>query len=105
MDIELYNYTDIALNDYRSGKLHADVERMLKKPVKDGLEEDEDSTNDFNAGVSFLPMSAEPAHMSFKRDNADFMNNFFVDIVVRSFTNIEEIHRQARENNEHNNRL
>lgn len=34
----------------------------------------------------------------FKRDNADFMNNFWVNIVARSFTNIEEQWQQAVEN-------
>lgn len=33
----------------------------------------------------------------FKRDNADFMNNFFVSITANSFTNIEEILRNNAE--------
>jgi len=40
-------------------------------------------------------MAAAPPGMIFKRDNADVMNNFFVNIVARSYTNIEEV-LQAR---------
>lgn len=35
-------------------------------------------------------MSEAPSGVVFRRDNADFMNNFFVNIVARSFTDIEE---------------
>ena len=35
-------------------------------------------------------MTAAPVGLTFKRDNADVMNNFFVNIVTRSYTNIEE---------------
>ena len=43
-------------------------------------------------------MTAAPAGLTFKRDNADVMNNFFVNIVTRSYTNIEE-YLQARNDN------
>jgi len=36
--------------------------------------------------------------MSFKRDNADVMNNFFVNIVTRSYTDIDEILLSQHEN-------
>ena len=42
-------------------------------------------------------MAACPAYMVYKRDNADFMNNFFVNIVARSFTDIEEFLKQKEE--------
>ena len=38
--------------------------------------------------------------MTFKRDNADVMNNFFVNIVSRSYTNIEEILQSRLDNAE-----
>jgi len=43
-------------------------------------------------------MAAAPAGMSFKRDNADFMNNFFVNIIALSFTDIVEFLQQQEEN-------
>jgi len=46
----------------------------------------------------FLPFGASPTGLTFKRDNADVMNNFFVNIVTRSYTNIEE-YLQARNDN------
>jgi len=53
-----------------------------------------------NAGVVFQTMGSAPNGFVFKRDNADVMNNFFVNIVARSFTEIEEIYRQLRDNKE-----
>ena len=64
---------------------------MLEK--KDKKKEDE-APSDFNAGVVFLPMSDCPGYMSYKRDNADFMNNFFINIVARAFTDIDEFLKQ-----------
>lgn len=43
-----------------------------------------------HASTIFQPMTAAPAGVTYKRDNADVMNNFFVNIVTRSYTNIEE---------------
>jgi len=43
-------------------------------------------------------LTSAPAGLTFKRDNADVMNNFFVNIVCRSYTNIEE-YLQARNDN------
>ena len=36
--------------------------------------------------------------MVYKRDNTDVMNNFFVNIIARSFTDIEEFLIQQEEN-------
>lgn len=47
-------------------------------------------------------MADQPPGIFFERNNADFMNNFYVDIICRAFTNIEEIHRAAQENKELN---
>jgi len=90
MDIELYNYTEVLLSDYRAGKLG--IVKGKGRLSKEEIEAEEKGTG-INAGVSFLPMSAQPSGVIFKRDNADFMNNFFIDITCRSFTNIEELHR------------
>ena len=51
-----------------------------------------------NAAASCLLMKHASAGNPFRRDNADFMNNFWVNIVARSFTNIEEQWQQAVEN-------
>ena len=51
-----------------------------------------------NAGVVLLTTNTAPAGYSYKRDNADVMNNFFIEIVTRSFTNIEEILKNQRDN-------
>ena len=98
MDIELYNYIDIALRDFRSGKMQKEMAGKDKK--KGGSEEDDKNGPKINAGVVFLPMTASPSGMQFKRDNADFMNNFFVNIAARSFTNIEEYLKNMYENSE-----
>ena len=51
-----------------------------------------------NAAASCLLMKHASAGNPFRRDNSDFMNNFWVNIVARSFTNIEEQWQQAVEN-------
>jgi len=42
-------------------------------------------------------MSAQPSYLTLKRDNADFMNNFFVNIIARSFTDIDEFLKSQEE--------
>ena len=78
MDLELYNYSDIVFRDHRSGRL-----------TRENDKKNDTSGNGLNAGVSFLPVTAAPVGYAFKRNNSDFMNNFFIQIVVRSFTDIE----------------
>lgn len=51
-----------------------------------------------HASRVFLVFGAAPNGLVFKRDNADVMNNFFVNIVTRSYTNIEEYLQQRQEN-------
>ena len=95
MDIELYNYVDIAFKDYRSGKMFEGNEKKQKSQ-----EEDDKAALKLNAGVVFLPSNQSPPGMEFKRDNADVMNNFFVNIVTKSFTNIDEFLKSMYENKE-----
>ena len=95
MDIELFNYFEILMKEYQTGQLTPEnLERDKKKFMKQE-ENAEKQEIKFNAGITFNPMTAQPAGIKFKRDNADFMNNFFVNIVANSFTNIEEILRNA----------
>ena len=93
MDIELYSYLEVLFKDYRSGKVAVEI-AAAKIKKKNAGKTDELSqfvgTLRLHASRVFLPMSSAPAGLSFKRDNADVMNNFFVNIVTRSFTNIEE---------------
>lgn len=97
MDIELFNYFEILMKDYQTGQLtHENLEKDKKKFRKQE-EENEKAAIKLNAGVSFMPMTVQPAGITFKRDNADFMNNFFVNITANSFTNIEEILRSNAE--------
>ena len=51
-----------------------------------------------HASRVFLTLPSAPNGLTFKRDNADVMNNFFVNIVTRSYTNIEEYLQQRQEN-------
>lgn len=97
MDIELFNYFEILMKDYQTGQLTPENLEKDKKKFRKQEEENEKAAIKFNAGVSFNPMTVQPAGINFKRDNADFMNNFFVNIVANSFTNIEEILRSNAE--------
>lgn len=47
-------------------------------------------------------MTACPSYLTYKRDNADFMNNFFINIIARSFTDIEEFLKIQEENKDSN---
>ena len=78
MDLELYNYSDTIFRDYRAGKLTRENDKKNDK-----------GDSGLNAGVSFLTMAMAPVGYTFKRNNSDFMNNFFIQIVTRSFTDIE----------------
>jgi len=100
MDIEIYNYIDTLLHDYRSGRL-VDGNVKKKKMTKEE-EEEAEKGNGLNAGVVFQPMTAQPSYMTYKRDNADFMNNFFVNIIARSFTDIDEFLKNQEENKDQN---
>lgn len=92
MDIETYNYADIVFHVYRQGKI-VDYTEKIKKQTEQEL-----NPMGLNAGVAFLPIEEQPSFMTFKRFNADFMNNFFVNIVARSFTDFDEYLKQQQEN-------
>jgi hypothetical protein len=46
-----------------------------------------------------MTMAMQPQGVTFKRDNADVMNNFFINLVAFSYTNIEETLRTNAEDN------
>ena len=100
MDIELYSYLEITFRDFRSGKMAQEVQAQ-KERKKTNKQEDIAtyvSGLRLHASVQFLPVSAAPSGLTFKRDNADVMNNFFVNIVTRSYTEIDEILLNQHEN-------
>jgi hypothetical protein len=90
MDIELYNFFEVLMGDYKQGRLTSE---NLQKERKKFLKQDETNKGAarLNSGVSFLSKDMQPVGVTFKRDNSDVMNNFFVNIVSHSFTNIDEI--------------
>lgn len=94
MDIEIYNYIDILLHEYRAGK--------LKDHKKKNEEEEAGDGGGMNAGVVALLENMAPEGLSFKRLNHDFMNNFFVNLIARSYTDIEEFLRTQEENKDQN---
>jgi hypothetical protein len=100
MDIECYNYVDDMLHQHRSGKL---TDKKNNK-FKDAGEET-GMTAGFNSGVVFLPMSSSPSYLTYRRDNADFMNNFFINIIARSFTDIEEFLKVQEESKDSSNAI
>jgi len=53
----------------------------------------------FHAGVVFLPLDSAPGDMQLHRDNADFMNNFYVYIVATTFTDIERVIKDFQNKN------
>lgn len=100
MDIELYCYLECVFRDYRSGKIAAEVYEKRDSKTKSkgedlvvyvaGLR--------LHASMMFNPVTSAPAGIFYKRDNADVMNNFFINIVTRSYTNIEEYLLNLHEN-------
>jgi len=78
MDVEIFNYTHVLLTDYFSGALakETQAQRLTKKAFKDS--ENLKTGSSMNAGVSCLLIKHAPPNITFYRDNADFMNNFFV---------------------------
>mmetsp|Transcript_8089 Transcript_8089/g.13582 ORF Transcript_8089/g.13582 Transcript_8089/m.13582 type:complete len:254 (+) Transcript_8089:1402-2163(+) len=100
MDIELYNYVDILFRDFRAGHLdrHLNAKEGRKQNQKT-FKNQRGVTIIIHSGVVFLPMHAAPAGVTLFRDNADFMNNFFVHIVATTFTGIEKVTAEYKEAN------
>ena len=84
MDIELYNYNDILMHEYRAGSLQSNIKWHKTRPLETKIGE-----HLINPGLVVLTMESAPSGMMFKRDNADFMNNLNVNVIARSFTYIE----------------
>lgn len=105
MDIESFNYITILFHNFKAGKLENLLEKSKKKKDKkgNGQQGNQDiDTGGINASLCLLTMDTQPPGITYDRINTEFMNNFYVDITCRAFTNIEEIHRAAAENKELN---
>ena len=98
MDIELYNYVDIMFHDYRGKGLPQKVQpdRFYNENQKNNR----GVSLNLNSGVVFIPKSRAPPGMNFKRDNCDYMNNFFIYIVARNFTLIDQKIEDYKEAND-----
>jgi len=53
MDIELFNYFEVLMRDYKTGQLTAENLEKDRKKFKKQEEEQEKAELKFNAGVSF----------------------------------------------------
>lgn len=109
MDIERYNYVDLLFRKLKMGKLHDEIKERenmktsIKRSMKDqamaemvmgdppqedaGGQNDEDDEMKRVEGV--LPTGLGPDGAPLKRNNSDFMNNFFINYCVRAFTDID----------------
>ena len=47
-----------------------------------------------------MPLDAAPPGVRFKRNNQDFVNNFYVDLVAKAFTDVLDQIRQKNEEKE-----
>lgn len=65
----------------REAKKYEEVDQVIV------VEEDND---DFRKVAGVLPNKIGPDGMPLKRNESDFMNNLFVNLVVRSFTDAEK---------------
>mmetsp|Transcript_33505 Transcript_33505/g.51468 ORF Transcript_33505/g.51468 Transcript_33505/m.51468 type:complete len:147 (+) Transcript_33505:4247-4687(+) len=95
MDIEMFNYTEKTFTDYRNGKFkeelrsrNKDYTQRFEKVLKERLD------FIFEQQISTLQGTIS------RRVNSDAMNNFYIDIVAKSFTNIEDILKSKFENSE-----
>ncbi len=105
MDIELFNYIDTLFMENRAGRmttnnlLAAGEKRNLEDPIFNVEEEEPPKLKGIkiNASKVFLQMKNSPSGHKFRRDNQDFINNFFINIVARSFTDIEKKIKESDE--------
>ena len=95
MDIENYNYIDLVLKQYFEGNLTEEVRRQENERYKN-LDEEVDEEK-LHATEVLLLQEKAPAGIKYKRDNIDYVNNFFVNIVAMSFTNIPEMQENTKE--------
>lgn len=116
MDIERYNFADIVFRKFRMGILRQEIQaaentRLLTKRTKYehayseqvlGDKVDEQSIAEVEEETGYIggayATGIGPDGALLRRNNSDAMNNFFVNICVRAFTNIESTMQDARNN-------
>lgn len=64
------------------------------------MQEEEINREKLHAAEVFHPPDRAPPGMKFQRNNIDFVNNFFVNIVALSFTNIPEMQENHKEDHD-----
>ena len=95
MDIENYNYIDQVLKQYFDGNLTEEVRQKENERFR-SMDEEVDEEK-LHATEVLLLQDKAPAGVKYKRDNIDYVNNFFVNIVAMSFTNIKEMQENNQE--------
>ena len=109
MDIEMFNYIDVLHRKYFMGKLAAEV--AMKSNGKAELAEenvaqeagaaavDEDDDDDETKKIDgIFKILIGPDGVPLKRNNSDVVNNFYINYVVRSYTNIDQTLNEIRQN-------
>lgn len=97
MDIEMYNYWDIVLRKLRMGILRQDItdkENKNKQGELDAeealkiaeVDEEDDETKKIEGIMSII---IGPDGSPLKRNNSDVMNNFYIQIIVKAYTEID----------------
>ena len=97
MDIEMYNFVHNVFNDFRSGKFKVEAKLAREKKTNDQM-----FSKVLKERIDYIYM--EPANQIdddlTRRCNSDIMNNYFIEIAARSFTDIEDILFSKFENQE-----
>jgi len=110
MDIELYNYIDVVLRKLKMGKLEEEINQKTNNKAASQedvdqkaaeLEANEDEDDDELKKVDgIFPIKIGPDGVPLKRNNSDVMNNFFINIACRSFTDIDKALQELANNGE-----
>uniref|UniRef100_A0A7S3IDV9 Uncharacterized protein n=1 Tax=Strombidium inclinatum TaxID=197538 RepID=A0A7S3IDV9_9SPIT len=114
-DIRLYNYIDIILRKLRLGTLHQEIRdkmvsqdigdeyvpnkqkkdklleaRQKKKEIESKMADNDGELSESNFQEGMMPFDIGPDGVPLKRNPSDIMNNMFIDIVSRSYTDIDQ---------------
>lgn len=122
MDVDVYNFIDVALRKYKMGRLWDEMinkeksksdrtdelqgvgddndedEEQEQMKAKQALDEEEDDETKKVDGI--WPIKIGPDGIPLRRNNSDVMQNFFISFVVRSFTELDEILLDLQNNGE-----
>lgn len=100
MDIENYNYISVVFHDWRNGRL---TDEVKKREYENVNQEEDKSAMKLHPCEVLLTLDAAPSGMIFYRNNVDLVNNFYIDLVAKAFTNILEVINQNMEEKEQQN--